>query len=33
MSNASIGDKNPGEESITLNYSFPFSRVGGGPRR
>jgi hypothetical protein len=33
MSNASIGDKNPGEESLTLNYSFPFGRVGGGPRR
>ena len=33
MSNASIGDKNPGAESLMLNYSFPFSRVGGGPRR
>lgn len=33
MSNASIGDKNPGQESLTLNYSFPFGRVGGGPRR
>ena len=33
MSNASIGDRNPGEESLTLNYSFTFSRVGGWPRR
>lgn len=32
MSNASIGDKNPGEESLTLNYSFPFGWIAGGRR-
>jgi len=29
MSNASIGEDNPGEESVTLNYSIPL----GPPRR
>jgi lipid A 3-O-deacylase len=27
MSNASIGRKNPGEESLTINYSIPFNRL------
>ena len=27
-SNASLGDKNPGTETIMLNYSVPFSKVG-----
>ncbi len=29
MSNASIGDKNPGEESLMLNYSLPFGALFG----
>jgi hypothetical protein len=29
MSNASIGDKNPGTESLMLNYSIPLSSVTG----
>ncbi len=29
MSNAGIGDKNPGTESLMLNYSIPFSTITG----
>ncbi len=29
MSNASIGDKNPGTESLMLNYSIPLSSITG----
>lgn len=29
MSNASIGDRNPGEESVMLNYSLPVSVLFG----
>lgn len=29
MSNASIGDSNPGTESLMLNYSIPFDKIGG----
>ena len=29
MSNASIGDKNPGTESLMLNYSLPLSSIAG----
>lgn len=29
MSNASIGDKNPGTESLMLNYSVPLSSITG----
>ena len=27
FSNASLGDKNPGTESLILNYSFPFESI------
>ena len=29
MSNAGIGDKNPGTESLMLNYSIPLSSIAG----
>lgn len=29
MSNASLGDKNPGVETLTLTYSVPFSKLFG----
>lgn len=29
MSNASIGDKNPGTESLMVSYSIPFSSITG----
>lgn len=29
MSNASLGDKNPGVETLTLTYSVPFSKLLG----
>lgn len=29
MSNASIGDSNPGTESLMLNYSIPFDKITG----
>jgi len=28
-SNASLGDANPGTESLMVNYSVPFSKIGG----